>query len=47
LLVLGFGFFPNGVLKMNKATAEAWLSRLMDQPITVSESGQEIKNAAR
>jgi NADH-quinone oxidoreductase subunit M len=40
LLVLGFGFFPNSVLKMNKATAEAWLSRIMDQPVVVSESGR-------
>lgn len=46
LLILGVGFFPNGVLKMNKATAEAWLSRLMDQPVVVSESG-ELKNAGR
>ncbi|MCK9619563.1 MAG: NADH-quinone oxidoreductase subunit M [Methylobacter sp.] len=40
LLILGFGFFPNGVLKTNRATAEAWLSRIMDQPVLVSESGR-------
>jgi NADH-quinone oxidoreductase subunit M len=33
LLILGFGFFPNSVLKINLATAEAWLNQLMDQPI--------------
>jgi NADH-quinone oxidoreductase subunit M len=37
LLILGFGFFPNSVLKMNKATAEAWLTRIMDQPVLVSK----------
>ncbi|MDP1664164.1 MAG: NADH-quinone oxidoreductase subunit M [Methylobacter sp.] len=40
LLILGFGFFPNSVLKINKATAEAWLSRLMDQPVLVSKAKQ-------
>ncbi len=33
LLILGFGFFPNSVLKTNRASAEAWLTRLMDQPV--------------
>ncbi|MFI3186751.1 MAG: NADH-quinone oxidoreductase subunit M [Methylococcaceae bacterium] len=33
LLILGFGFFPNSVLKTNRATAEAWLTRLMNQPV--------------
>ncbi len=36
LLILGFGFFPNSVLKINKTTAEAWLNRLMDQPVLTS-----------
>lgn len=36
LIVLGFGFFPNAVLKVNRATAEAWLTRLMDQPVLAS-----------
>jgi len=40
LLILGFGFFPNSVLKTNRATAEAWLSRLMDQPVVASDAGQ-------
>jgi NADH-quinone oxidoreductase subunit M len=31
-LVLVFGFFPNSVLKANQMAAEAWLSRLLDQP---------------
>ncbi|MDO9422697.1 MAG: NADH-quinone oxidoreductase subunit M [Methylobacter sp.] len=39
LLILGLGFFPNSVLKINKTTAEAWLSRLMDQ--SVLASGEE------
>jgi len=41
LLILGFGFFPNGVLKTNQATAEAWLSRLMDQPVMASKAEQD------
>jgi len=41
LLILGFGFFPNGVLKTNRATAEAWLSRLMDQPVMASKAEQD------
>jgi len=41
LLILGFGFFPNSVLKTNRATAEAWLSRIMDQPVVVSEVEQD------
>jgi len=41
LLILGFGFFPNSVLEVNRATAEAWLSRLMDQPVLASKAEQE------
>lgn len=41
LLILGFGFFPNSVLKVNRATAEAWLSRLMDQSVLASEAGRD------
>ncbi|MGR9013758.1 MAG: complex I subunit 4 family protein [Gammaproteobacteria bacterium] len=41
LLILGFGFFPNSVLKVNRATAEAWLTRLMDQPEEVSVVEQD------
>ena len=43
LLILGFGFFPNSVLKINRAAAEAWLTRIMDQPVLAS-SGEEINN---
>jgi NADH-quinone oxidoreductase subunit M len=32
LLILVFGFFPDSVLKTNQMAAEAWLSRLLDQP---------------
>ncbi|MGZ8226331.1 MAG: complex I subunit 4 family protein [Methylococcaceae bacterium] len=32
LLILGIGFFPNSVLKINQKTAQAWLSRLLEQP---------------
>jgi len=32
LFVLGEGFAPNLVLKVNQKTSEAWLSRLLDQP---------------
>ena len=31
-LILLFGFFPNSLLNINQKTAEAWLSRLLDQP---------------
>ncbi|MGZ5027347.1 MAG: complex I subunit 4 family protein [Methylobacter sp.] len=41
LLILGFGFFPNNVLKINKATAEVWLSRLTDQPVVASGGEQD------
>jgi len=41
LLILGFGFFPNSVLKVNRATAEAWLSRLMDQPVLAGIAEQD------
>ncbi len=32
VLILLFGFLPNSVLKTNQIAAEAWLSRLLDQP---------------
>jgi len=41
LLILGFGFFPNSVLKTNRATAEAWLSRLMDQPVVANKAERD------
>ncbi|WP_432742793.1 NADH-quinone oxidoreductase subunit M [Methylobacter sp. G7] len=41
LLILGIGFFPNSVLKINKTTAEAWLSRLMDQSVLTSNAEQD------
>jgi NADH-quinone oxidoreductase subunit M len=33
LLVFVFGFFPDAILESHKVTAEAWLSRLVNQPI--------------
>ena len=33
LLILGFGLFPNVILNINRTAAEAWLTRLMDQPV--------------
>jgi NADH-quinone oxidoreductase subunit M len=33
LLILGFGFFPNSVLKTNRVAAEAWLNRIMNQSV--------------
>ncbi|WP_333873431.1 complex I subunit 4 family protein [Methylobacter sp.] len=41
LLILGFGFFPNNVLKINRATAEVWLSRLTDQPVVANGVEQD------
>jgi len=32
ILIIIFGFFPNPVLDINRKAAEAWLSRLVDQP---------------
>ena len=32
LLILGFGFFPNSVLKINQTAAENWLSNIIKQP---------------
>ena len=37
LLIVAFGFFPNSVLKTNRASAEAWLARLLDQPVLASK----------
>ena len=36
LLILVFGFFPDTVLKTNQMAAEAWLTRLLDQPVMES-----------
>jgi len=38
LLILGFGFFPNSLLNINRTTTEAWLSRIMEPLILVSGS---------
>jgi NADH-quinone oxidoreductase subunit M len=35
LLILVFGLFPNCVLDTNRTTAEAWLNRLLGQPMMV------------
>ncbi len=32
LLILLLGFFPNSLMKTNQVAAEAWLSRLLEQP---------------
>jgi NADH-quinone oxidoreductase subunit M len=37
ILILVFGFFPNSVLKTNQMAAEAWLTRLLDQPVLESD----------
>ncbi|MGZ5050438.1 MAG: complex I subunit 4 family protein [Methylobacter sp.] len=42
LLVLIVGLCPNSVLKTNRATAEAWLNRLTDQPVWTS--GEQAVN---
>jgi NADH-quinone oxidoreductase subunit M len=43
LLILAVGFFPNSVLKTNQMAAEAWLSRLLDQPALESnEIAEEV-----
>ncbi|MEQ1531140.1 MAG: proton-conducting transporter membrane subunit, partial [Methylococcales bacterium] len=39
LLVLLLGFFPNSLLKTNQVAAEAWLSRLLEQPGAESPEG--------
>jgi NADH-quinone oxidoreductase subunit M len=36
LLILGFGFFPNSVLKINRVASEAWLNRVMNQSVLAS-----------
>jgi NADH-quinone oxidoreductase subunit M len=33
LLVLWIGLFPNNILNINQLAAEAWLTRLLDQPV--------------
>lgn len=42
LLILVFGFFPNSVLKVNQVAAEAWLTRLLDQPVLESNEIAEL-----
>ena len=37
LLVLGLGLFPNNLLNINRATSEAWLNRLLNQPIMINK----------
>ena len=41
VLILAFGFFPNAVLKTNRATAEVWLARLLDQPVLASKAERD------
>lgn len=41
LFIVAFGFFPNSVLKTNRASAEAWLSRLLDQPVLASKAERD------
>ncbi|WP_411728212.1 complex I subunit 4 family protein [Methyloglobulus sp.] len=36
LLVLVFGLFPNIILQVHEKTAEAWLSRILEQPVIES-----------
>jgi NADH-quinone oxidoreductase subunit M len=44
ILIVIFGFFPNTILNMNHKAAEAWLSRLVDQPdLEVKEIAAELK----
>jgi NADH-quinone oxidoreductase subunit M len=38
LLILAFGLLPNSVLKTNRVAAEAWLSRLLNQPVLASNA---------
>lgn len=37
VLILALGFFPNSLLKINRLSAESWLSRLLDQPALQSD----------
>ena len=39
VLIMAFGVFPNSVLKTNRATAEVWLARLLNQPVLASNDG--------
>lgn len=43
LLVLLLGLWPNGVLTINKKTAEVWLARLLDQPAMEGEELVELE----
>ncbi len=38
VIILAVGFFPNSVLNTSRTTAEAWLSRLTDQPVLASKA---------
>ena len=42
LLIIVLGFFPDSVLKINKLAAEAWLSRLLDQPMLENNGIAEL-----
>jgi NADH-quinone oxidoreductase subunit M len=42
VLILAFGFFPNSVLNVNRVAAEAWLTRLLDQPALKNNETSEL-----
>jgi NADH-quinone oxidoreductase subunit M len=43
LLVFIFGFLPNGLIKTGAAATEAWLDRLLGQPIKESRLTDEVR----
>lgn len=43
ILVLTFGFFPNLILHTHEKAAEAWLARILEQPIKMDEvAGRDL-----
>lgn len=46
LLVLWIGFFPNNIISINQLASEAWLTRLLDQPVFENNelAGLESRN---
>lgn len=43
LIILAFGCFPNSVLKTTQVAAEAWLSRLLDQPVLENNGNEGVE----
>ncbi len=44
ILVLAFGFFPNLILHTHEKAAEAWLSRILEQPVKIDDVAGDLSD---